>query len=88
MTIRFSYSPADAVLTLQVKGQSDEVIQKALKRAAETAALEIRVLDASSPNRWPAIAEMCMRSGPRFLYRRAATPKNRTKKNKKRGRAA
>ena len=72
MTIRFSYSPADAVLTLGVRDQPDELIERALKRAAETGALEIRVHDASSPNRWPAIAEMCVRHGSRFVYRRVS----------------
>ncbi len=70
MSIRFSYSPADATLTLMVQDQPADVIERALDRAAETAALEIRILDASNPNRWPAIAEMCMLRGPRFLYRR------------------
>lgn len=72
MTIRFSYSPAEAILTLGVRDQPDEIIERALKRAAETAAVEIRVYDASGPNRWPAIAELCVRQGPRFVYCRVA----------------
>ncbi|MFK8001534.1 MAG: hypothetical protein AB8H86_18205 [Polyangiales bacterium] len=77
MTIRFSYSPADAILTLGVRNQPDEIIERALKRAAETAAVEIRVCDASSANRWPAIAELCVRQGPRFVYRRVSNTKSK-----------
>ncbi|MFT5353980.1 MAG: hypothetical protein ACI9KE_001180 [Polyangiales bacterium] len=76
MTIRFSYSPADAILTLGIRDQPDEIIKRALKRAAETAAVEIRVCDASNSNRWPAIAELCARQGPRFVYRRVSNAKN------------
>lgn len=79
MTIRFSYSPADAILTLGVRDQPDEIIARALKRAAETAAVEIRVQDASNPNRWPAIAEMCVRQGPRFVYRRVSKTTSKSK---------
>lgn len=79
MSIRFSYSPADAILTLGVRDQPDEIIERALKRAAETAAVEIRVCDASGPSRWPAVAELCVRQGPRFVYRRVS--KANTKKN-------
>lgn len=72
MTIRFSYSPADAILTLGIRDQPEEIIRRALKRAAETAAVEIRVCDASGPTRWPAIAELCVSQGPRFVYRRVS----------------
>lgn len=76
MTIRFSYSPVDAILTLRIRDQSDEIIKRALKRASETAAVEIRVCDASGTNRWPAIAELCVRQGPRFVYRRVSKKTN------------
>ena len=72
MSIRFSYSPAESTLTLVVRDDSTERIKRALKRASETAALEIQVIDASSSTtHWHEIAEMCMQQGPRFVYRRA-----------------
>ena len=72
MTIRFSFSPAEATLTIQLRDQALDVIESALDRAAETSALEIFVMDGSSNAHWAQVAESCMRRGPRFVYRRMA----------------
>ena len=40
MTIRFSFSPAEATLTIQLRDQALDVIESALDRAAETSAAD------------------------------------------------